>query len=86
VAEHDYPVQDGAGSDSTARAEAAMTEAGKRRGPDGLALVVGLLTIGMAVAAFTGHLPLLHFDPRWLLAGAAGVVGVLLLLGSLRRR
>ena len=46
----------------------------------------GVLTLGMAVAAFTGHLPVLNFDPRWLLAGAAAVVGALLLLGSLRRR
>jgi len=58
-----------------------------RRGPDPLALVVGLLTLGMAVAAFTHHLPVLpHFDPRWVLAGVAALVGVLLLLGSIRRR
>ena len=41
---------------------------------------------GMAVAAFTGQLPVITFDPRWLLAAAAAVVGALLLLGSLRRR
>ena len=58
----------------------------RRRGPDPLALVVGVLTLGMAVAAFTGQLPVLNFDPRWLLAAAAAVVGALLLLGSLRRR
>ncbi len=91
MAERDYPVQDGAGAESTVRTEAGrteagQTEAGRRRGPDGLTLLVGLLTIGMAVAAFTGHVPPLHFDPRWLLAGAAALVGVLLLLGSLRRR
>ena len=41
----------------------------------------------MAVAAFVGRLPVLpHFDPRWLLAGVAAVVGALLLLGTLRRR
>ena len=58
----------------------------RRRGPDPLALVVGVLTLGMAVAAFTGQLPVINFDPRWLLAAAAAVVGALLLLGSLRRR
>ena len=57
-----------------------------RRGPDPLALVVGVLTLGMAVAAFTGQLPVITFDPRWLIAAAAAVVGALLLLGSLRRR
>jgi len=58
----------------------------RRRGPDPLALVVGVLTLGMAVAAFTGQLPVINFDPRWLIAAAAAVVGALLLLGSLRRR
>ena len=58
----------------------------RRRGPDPVALVVGGLTLGMAVAAFTGHLPMINFDPRWLIAAAAAVVGALLLLGSLRRR
>jgi len=58
----------------------------RRRGPDVVALVIGLLTLAMAVAAFTGRLPVISFDPRWLLAGAAAVVGALLLLGSLRRR
>ena len=58
----------------------------RRRGPDPLALVVGVLALGMAVAAFTGQLPVITFDPRWLIAAAAAVVGALLLLGSLRRR
>jgi hypothetical protein len=58
----------------------------RRRGPDPLALVVGVLTLAMAVAAFTGQLPVITFDPRWLVAAAAAVVGALLLLGSLRRR
>jgi hypothetical protein len=67
--------------------DTAMNAVARRRGPDPVALVVGLLTLGMAVAAFTRHLPLLpHFDPRWVLAGVAALVGVLLLLGSMRRR
>jgi hypothetical protein len=58
----------------------------RRRGPDPVALLIGLLTLAMAVAAFTGQLPMINFDPRWLIAAAAAVVGALLLLGSLRRR
>ena len=58
----------------------------RRRGPDPVALVVGVLTLGMAVAAFTGQLPMIDVDPRWLLAAAAAAIGALLLLGSLRRR
>ena len=58
-----------------------------RRAPDPLALLVGVLTLAVAAAAFTGWVPELpHFDPRWLLAAGAAVVGALLLLGSLRRR
>ena len=67
--------------------EVAAAEVTRRRGPDPLALLGGVLTMVMAVAAFTGWLPEVpHFDPRWLLAGGAAVVGALLLLGSLRRR
>lgn len=59
----------------------------RRRGPDPVALLVGLLTLGMATAAFIGEVPdLSGFDPRWLLAGGATVLGVLLLVGSLRGR
>ena len=59
----------------------------RRRGPDPLALLVGLATLVMAVFAFVGELPDLSFvDPRWLLAGGAAVVGLVLLVGSLRGR
>ena len=59
----------------------------QRRGPQVLTLVVGLLTLGMAFSAFVGRVPdLAGFDARWLLAGVAAVVGVLLLTGSLRGR
>jgi hypothetical protein len=60
--------------------------AARRRGPDPLALLVGLATLAMAVFAFVGDLPDLSFDPRWLLAGGAAVVGLFLLVGSLRGR
>jgi hypothetical protein len=59
----------------------------RRRGPDPLALLVGLATLAMAVFAFVGELPdLSGFDPRWLLAGGAALVGLVLLVGSLRGR
>jgi hypothetical protein len=59
----------------------------RRRGPDPLALIVGLATLAMAVFAFVGELPdLSGFDPRWLLAGGAVAVGLVLLVGNLRNR
>ena len=59
----------------------------RRRGPDPLALIVGLATLAMAVFAFVGELPdLSGVDPRWLLAGGAAAVGLVLLVGSLRGR
>ena len=66
---------------------ATGTDRPRRRGPDPLALVVGLATLTMAVFAFVGELPDLGFvDPRWLLAGGAAAVGLLLLVGTLRGR
>ena len=59
----------------------------RRRGPDPLALVVGLLTLGMATSAFVGDVPsLAGLDARWLLAASAAAIGLLLLVGSLRGR
>ena len=52
-----------------------------------MALLVGLLTLGMALAALVGRVPdLSGFDPRWVLAGGAALVGLLLLIGSLKGR
>jgi hypothetical protein len=59
----------------------------RHRGPDPVALLVGLLALAMAAAAFVGEVPTLAgFDPRWLLAAGAALIGLLLLTGSLRGR
>jgi hypothetical protein len=61
--------------------------AARRRGPDVLMIVVGVLALGMSSAAFVGEVPsLAGLDPRWLLAAGATVIGLLLLVGSLRGR
>jgi hypothetical protein len=61
--------------------------AARRRGPDLLMILVGVLTLGMSSAAFVGEVPsLAGLDPRWLLAAGATVIGLLLLVGSLRGR
>lgn len=57
----------------------------RRRGPDLVTLLFGMLSLGMAASAFVGEVPsLAGFDPRWLLAAGATVIGLLLLVGSLR--
>lgn len=49
-------------------------------------MVAGLLALAMAGSAFAGRLPVLPgFDARWLVAAGAAVLGILLLVGSLRR-
>jgi hypothetical protein len=59
----------------------------RRGGVDVFTLLVGILALGMAVSAFVGQVVFLWpgFDPRWLLAGGAALLGVLLLSNSLRR-
>ena len=57
-----------------------------RRGPELLTLLMGLICLATSVLAFVGWMPGIPvFDPRWLLAGGAIVVGLLLLATSLRR-
>ena len=100
MADHEQPVDTDvpALEERTASVDTATTptdadpatidgSARRRRGPDALTLLVGLGTLMMAVFAFVGELPDLGFvDPRWLLAGGAAVVGLFLLVGSLRGR
>jgi hypothetical protein len=59
----------------------------RRRGVDVFTLLVGVLALAMSVSAFVGQVVFSWpgFDGRWLLAGGAALLGVMLLAGSLRR-
>ncbi|MCO1654900.1 hypothetical protein KDL28_07495 [Pseudonocardia sp. S2-4] len=59
----------------------------RRRGLDVFTLLVGVFALAMSVSAFVGQVVFswAGFDPRWLLAGGAALLGVLLLTSSLRR-
>ncbi len=57
-----------------------------RRTPNLLMVLVGLASLATAAVAIVGYLPAIPaFDPRWLLAVGAVVVGLGLLAGTLRR-
>lgn len=56
-----------------------------RRGPELLTLVVGLGSLGIAATALLGGIAWLpDVDGRWVLAALALLVGLLLVIGSLR--
>jgi prepilin signal peptidase PulO-like enzyme (type II secretory pathway) len=58
-----------------------------RRGPDVLTLVASLVCLVAAVLAMVGWMPgLPSFNPRWVLAGAAVLIGSLMLVSSIRSR
>ncbi|MCX6467017.1 MAG: hypothetical protein NTW05_26035 [Pseudonocardiales bacterium] len=61
-----------------------MADLQKRRSPEPLTLVTGLLALVLAVFAFVGELP--PVDVRWVLAGGAAALGLVLLVGSMRTR
>jgi uncharacterized membrane protein HdeD (DUF308 family) len=63
-----------------------ITETKRRRqGPDLLTLFAGLVALAMACMALANWVPSFpSLDPRWLLAGGAVLVGVLLLIASVR--
>jgi len=57
-----------------------------RRGFDPITLVVGLGALFVAAVGLSGDASWVSaIDPRWLLAAGAVLVGVLLLIGTLRR-
>jgi hypothetical protein len=68
--------------DAAALTPAALTP---RRGPDLLTLVAGLGSLGIAATTLLGGVAWLpDVDGRWVLAALALLVGLLLLIGSLR--
>ncbi len=59
----------------------------RRRGPDVLTLLAGIATLLVSAYVLTdGAIWIPSLDPRWLLAGGALVVGLLLLMLSVRGR
>lgn len=56
-----------------------------RRSPDLLTLVAGLVALGLAGTTLLGGIAWLpNVDGRWVLAALALVIGLLLVIGSLR--
>ncbi len=76
------------GTDATMPAPRETDRTGaldERHGPDLLTLIVGLAALGIAVATLLGGMAWLpSIDGRWLLAITALIVGLLLVIGSLR--
>jgi hypothetical protein len=81
VAEHDYDTE--YHPDTNAQQDNRLD----RRGPNVFILLVGLgVLCASAYVISDGNTWLPPIDPRWLLAGGALVVGLLLLIASLRPR
>jgi hypothetical protein len=67
--------------------QVATDDEPRRRWPDPLNLIAGLITLGVAVYALTdGRVALHGVDPKWIVAAGALLIGVLLLGASLRPR
>ena len=59
----------------------------RRRGPDLLTLLAGIATLLVSSYVLTdGAIWIPSLDPRWLLAGGALLVGVFMLISSVRGR
>lgn len=57
----------------------------RRRAPDALTLMMGLICITAATLTLVGWMPAMPlFDVRWVLAGGVVLVGLLLLAASVR--
>ena len=58
-----------------------------RRQFDPILLVLGVVTLAVATYIVGhGYIPFPHLDARWVLAGAGLLVGLLMLIASLRPR
>jgi hypothetical protein len=68
-----------------ATGDPAPTTAPRRRF-DALGMLVGLVCLAVAVLAVVAPATLAAVDPRWVLAGAAVVIGAGALLATVRRR
>jgi len=72
---------------STSEPTSGATRRPARRMPDLLTLLLGLVSLGVAVSGFVGRTPdTLGLDGRWLLAGGAIALGLVLLAASVRRK
>lgn len=55
------------------------------RSPDLLTLVAGFAALGIAATALLGGIPWMpDIDGRWVIAGLALIIGLVLVIGSLR--
>lgn len=79
------------GSPFTVHADAAVAEPASPDQPvpgrrfDPLALLIGLVSLAVAVLAVVAPTVLTAVDPRWVLAGAAVLIGGGALLATVRR-
>lgn len=72
-------------AESNRPAERGNEQVERRRAPDALTLMMGLVCIAAAVLTLVGWMPAMPlFDVRWLLAAGAVLVGLLLLAASVR--
>lgn len=63
------------------------TEQRRRRTPDLFTMAIGVGALGVAGVAFFGGIAWLPtVDVRWVLAGIAVLIGLLLVVGSMRPR
>ncbi len=72
--------------DAALAAAPSAADSASRRRFDPFALLVGLVSLAVAVLAVVAPATLASVDPRWVLAGAAVVVGGGALLATVRRR
>lgn len=73
----------------TVHADAALATTpppAQHRRIDPLGMLVGLVSLAVAVLAVVAPAVLVSVDPRWVLAGAAVVIGAGALLTTVRRR